>query len=452
MAATLAAITLVTVALAGAAAADEPVVRLRLDGGYANSGSAGGAFDLRVAPGAAAPTTVPGILGEALHFDGPAGLQLPLDLHLDTPRHLTITAWVRLDPAMPPGEKQIVTFGGRGPKVSLISRELQVQFGRGSVHIHQPAPTGEWVFIGAVLDLGATRGPAAGSATLYFGQQSVDFTGIDTSNTKDATRYRDPQANTTDKRTYVFVGATTLANFAWPPTGVAIDDVRIYPTALTRAEIDKQRTTITRQLDAASELATADEPLWHKIATARGPEPAPIGARVTGVTVPYVAQIDRLADLRGDALRRGLASQMRAAGDSPLANARLYALRVTDGKAGPFLVSDSFTPDAVAGGHMEPGDQLAPGDQFIPKTQVRMSLSQAFASPNIVRLFHPDDHIQQVQVGSPKIYVDMQRRAKSIAQAAELSVLKAGARDGLFFVVLGEGQTTAQGLALPLAN
>jgi hypothetical protein len=181
----------------------------------------------------AKPRFVEGRSGQALELDGASVMRAYLDLHPDVCPRVTISAWVRVDPAVS-GTRMLVSTGNPGSPGFHVSG--------GTLTVHGPAnglwekdvfrPQAGWTFVAAVYDFEG-------------GTYSINWRGRSRTGEL-GDRWREPEEA-------LWVGAMT-DRLAHPASGVAIDDLRIVGSALSADEL---RALMTEEKGAGQTAAVA---------------------------------------------------------------------------------------------------------------------------------------------------------------------------------------------------
>lgn len=200
--------------------AGEPLVHVTFDGRLSNDGSfpvQPRMVEVGGAPSADAPQYVEGRFGQAIKFDGDRLLELPIDITEDIYPQVTVTGWVYIDDENGDSSGILVSnnsflmlqlFGGQF--WMKTGKQTDVRFNTVVV------PRYRWVFFAGVWD------SATNQATAYIDQRvrSGDMT-LDTAGEPDRS---------------VWVGTHKVSS-ASILKGIRIDDLRIYPGALSAAQI-----------------------------------------------------------------------------------------------------------------------------------------------------------------------------------------------------------------------
>ncbi len=219
------------------AGAQSAVVHLPLDGSVNSIGSAGSAM-LIVPEGADQPKFVEGQFEQGLSFGKGGAIAIPYEFNqADNPR-ATITMWVKVN-ADSTYERELFSLGpGNGLLLTLTNRrQITVRSGRQLTHVAS-IPLGEWVFVSAVVD---------NEAGLIDIRQNSDVRYAENLDIRTPNSLPVKAPGAADARHYIFVGAADFAGRE--ERRVSLDDVRLYPEALTV----EQRLQIR---DASSPFAT----------------------------------------------------------------------------------------------------------------------------------------------------------------------------------------------------
>lgn len=219
---------LLMLAVPRAASSQELLLHFPLDGTPAVAGSAAGDSRLYLFDGGPAPTTVPGRIGNALHFSGKAAIAMPFKLDPVTYPQVTITAWVRLD-ASPYGGTIFSAGNGNVPKLMVNVNRNNITAARGSLIAKSGMPRDEWVFVAGVVDVRAAR------LENVQGEAAITAEGVNVGNLYPPSSYRNPDDPSLPAMPYVFVGSHGFGQ--WRASGMAIDDVRVYASALTPGQV-----------------------------------------------------------------------------------------------------------------------------------------------------------------------------------------------------------------------
>jgi len=219
---------LLMLAASQAASSQELLLHFPLDGTPAAAGSAAGDSRLYLFDGGPAPTAVPGRIGNALHFSGKAAIAMPFKLDPVTYPQVTITAWVRLD-ASPYGGTIFSAGNGNVPKLMVNVDRNNITGGRGSLIAKSGMPRDEWVFVAGVVDVRAAR------LENVQGEAAITAEGVNVGNLYPPSSYRNPDDPSLPAMPYVFVGSHGFGQ--WRASGMAIDDVRVYASALTPGQV-----------------------------------------------------------------------------------------------------------------------------------------------------------------------------------------------------------------------
>jgi hypothetical protein len=218
----------------GTALGQELLLHLPLDGSLVNLGSIGAEPRMYVDEGEAQPELVPGHSGQAIEFDSKATIAVPFDLdHSDYPV-VTITAWVKQALATSDTRAILSSGSDAGASLGVHGGRLAAKVGRTGVSFDQDLPSGEWVFVAAVIDV------AGGQVRLHQNDAVMIREGLD-ARAKPPREFRNPLDADAAKQPYLFVGAAQFRNWQQTARRLAIDEVRLYAGALTVEQIDAIR-------------------------------------------------------------------------------------------------------------------------------------------------------------------------------------------------------------------
>ncbi|MDZ7769640.1 MAG: LamG-like jellyroll fold domain-containing protein [Woeseiaceae bacterium] len=235
--------------------AQELLVHLPLDGTVQNAGSGGAAEVV-----GAGPATVQGHIGSAMKFDGHSVIAVPVDLSPEQYPRVTITAWVRADETAPDTDHSIVSSGRQGttPALRLSKRRYGVKASmrgaRSALLASSYSPTEEWVFVAGTIDVPAQ--------TLHVMQNdsTYDRDGVRTKSLYPASKHVNPDDPDADPKAWVFIGARTFDPALAPAVGIAVDDVRVYGSALTTAQLADVRDAVGAQSVASAGVELPGQP------------------------------------------------------------------------------------------------------------------------------------------------------------------------------------------------
>ena len=213
------------------AQAQSPLVHLPLDGSAANSGSAGAA-ELLAPAGADQPQFIAGHSGQALSFGKGGVVAIPYEFNQEEHPQATVTMWIKIDQDSS-YERELFSLGPGNGLLMTVSgqRKISVRSYRSAIH-DTAFPLGEWVFIAGVVD------NDAGSIRIRQNDDVFGATGLD---------IRKPSSlavtapGSDERKHYIFVGADDFNSAAKELKHIALDDVRLYASALSAAQIDSVR-------------------------------------------------------------------------------------------------------------------------------------------------------------------------------------------------------------------
>jgi hypothetical protein len=221
--------TLLGFVLSLPAAAQELLLHFPLDGSPAVQGSAAGDSRLYVLDAGPAPATVPGKVGNALYFSGNAAIAMPFALDHAVHPQVTVTAWVKVD-AQSTGERTVFSAGnGNVPKLSVYGDRANFVSARGSQMFDAAMPRDEWVFVAGVIDVAGAR------IVTHQGDAHRVKEGVNVGNLYGPSGYRNPEDSSVPFGPYVFIGSHGFGQ--WRANKMAIDDVRVYASALTAEQV-----------------------------------------------------------------------------------------------------------------------------------------------------------------------------------------------------------------------
>jgi hypothetical protein len=204
---------------------------LKLDGSADNSGSSG-AGELIVPTGADRPQYVDGHLGQGLYFGKGGTIAIPY--HFDQAEHpqATITMWIKLNEDSS-YERELFSLGpGNGLQATVTNkRTISIRSNRQGVH-DVPFPLGEWVFVAGVVD--NTDG------TIRI-QKNDDLFEAGSLEIKPPYSLDVTAPGSDERANYIFIGADDFNSAAKEMRHIALDDVRLYASALSQGEIDTIR-------------------------------------------------------------------------------------------------------------------------------------------------------------------------------------------------------------------
>lgn len=221
--------TLLGLVLSLPAAAQELLLHFPLDGSPAVQGGAAGDSRLYVLDAGPAPATVPGKFGNALYFSGNAAIAMPFALDHAVYPQVTVTAWVKVD-AQSTGERTVFSAGnGNVPKLSVYGDRANFVSARGSQMFDAAMPRDEWVFVAGVIDVAGAR------IATHQGDAHRVKEGVNVGNLYGPSGYRNPEDPSVPFGPYVFIGSHGFGQ--WRANKMAIDDVRVYATALTPEQV-----------------------------------------------------------------------------------------------------------------------------------------------------------------------------------------------------------------------
>lgn len=193
-----------------------------------------GAFTV-TSDGVAGPQPVAGKNGQAMHFQGKSALGIPFDFNFRKYPQVTVTAWVKQDVGASNSRAILSSASPKGLMLSVNGGRAVLVPGTGGLSYPAPMPFNEWVFIAGVVDMNTGR------ASLYQdGGDAVVKDGIVMIN-DDASKFGDPNDANAPKQPFLVVGAGKFSPWLTVERSMAIDDVRLYASALTREQIDAIR-------------------------------------------------------------------------------------------------------------------------------------------------------------------------------------------------------------------
>jgi len=185
------------------------------------------------------PTAVrfgPGRHGQALHLDGSGGMVAPLDLHFSRCPKVTITAWVYADQTHSKLQSVAASGYGAGPSIMLQKEDLRVHASPATVEHRKAVPSGQWRFVAGRWDYRA--------GTL----EMITPDGVKSAPIEYTNRPPEPD---------FWVG---INSYLGAPTahaqGLRVDDVRVFGSLLTDAEI-----AAVAEHTATSRIATPRQPV-----------------------------------------------------------------------------------------------------------------------------------------------------------------------------------------------
>jgi hypothetical protein len=222
-------------ALSGPAVAQELLFHFPLDGSAAVQGSAAGDARLYVLDDGPPPATVPGKFGNALYFSGNAAIAMPFALDHAVYPQVTVTAWVKVD-AQSTGERTVFSAGnGNVPKLSVYGDRANFVSARAAQMFDAAMPRDEWVFVAGVIDVTGAR------IATHQGDGHRVQDNINIGNLYGPSGYRNPEDPSVPFGPYVFIGSHGFGQ--WRADKMAIDDVRVYTSALTAEQVAAIRDT-----------------------------------------------------------------------------------------------------------------------------------------------------------------------------------------------------------------
>ena len=193
-----------------------------------------GAFTV-TSDGVAGPQPVAGKNGQAMHFQGKSALGIPFDFNFRKYPQVTVTAWVKQDVGASNSRAILSSASPKGLMLSVNGGRAVLVPGTGGLSYPAPMPFNEWVFIAGVVDMNTGR------ASLYQDDgDAVVKDGIVMIN-DDASKFGDPNDANAPKQPFLVVGAGKFSPWLTVERSMAIDDVRLYASALTREQIDAIR-------------------------------------------------------------------------------------------------------------------------------------------------------------------------------------------------------------------
>lgn len=193
--------------------AQQCAAHYKFDGNLADSSGGGGAaFMANAAKAASSLQFTNGNYGQALILDGNTVLRLPVDISFETCPQFTISAWIQVPQPLPKNTMFVFGTGSGGSPGLSISGANLVARGSANGIIQQDAVLGgpEWIFVAVVYD-------------------SINET------YRLHWRHREKSkelANTGSAAESIWLGAVHQASTT-AATGIIVDDLRIYPQALT---------------------------------------------------------------------------------------------------------------------------------------------------------------------------------------------------------------------------
>lgn len=168
---------------------------------------------------AATPTFVQGRTGQALQLDGTSAMRAFVDLNFETCKQVTMTAWVKFEPARPKGTVNIISTGnGSGPGFAASGSTLFLKgTANGLMQSNAIRENAGWMFVAGVYDY------AGDQYTLYWRGRSES-------------RPLGPNRKVPEEAIWVGALNDSLANAA---SGILIDDVQVIGRALSADDVRK---------------------------------------------------------------------------------------------------------------------------------------------------------------------------------------------------------------------
>ena len=202
------------------------------------------------------PNAVPGKFGQALAFNGNAGVEIPIDLDYRTQEALTITMWVNLNGSKRAASAQtlVSTGSGDGPKIELSRDQLRARAGGKTVGPKRSLIPDGWNFIAVSWD------HKAGQLWMHVNNVEAYFP-INYENKRAQGLYfspRDPDAELHGRKAqkrYLWLGAKDNSGKVYALQDASIDDVRIYSGLLSPEQLSQLSEGRTDGVIAASVTA-----------------------------------------------------------------------------------------------------------------------------------------------------------------------------------------------------
>ena len=211
----------ITMAFQTYANAQQCTAHYTFDGNISDSSSAGlSAFLADATRAASSVEFAEGKFGQALVLDGDTVLRLPIDLTFESCPEVTITAWIKVPAPLDKGTMFVIGSGsGNTPGLSISGSRLTA---RGSANgisqddVFYGSP--EWIFVAAVYD------STEGTFRLHWRHRNKPKTLGSIATAADS----------------IWLGAQTQDS-KYVAKGILVDDLRIYPQALTVENIAEIR-------------------------------------------------------------------------------------------------------------------------------------------------------------------------------------------------------------------